>query len=190
MNSSSNSDIKRKSRASIKHHRNRRNRRIRRAKERAQESGNQNRLLKDSSWGNSDSNNILNLDETAPLNSNLEQLLTPSPPPVSELDQFKSLSPNYSPISNPNLLENSPPPSPSYSTTSSVEFLQEIPNNSSLFTQADLEELPFLRLVSQFPQCTRPLPPGTYTVGPNEINLSELRSIILIAPLDYRLVVS
>lgn len=140
VNSSSNPNIRRKSRASIKHFRNRRNRRERKAKERAQGSTNQTSLINDS-LKNTLENTLTNVqNETL----NIDRLLTPFPSPISESEHLESFSPNYSPIPDPNPLESSPFASPSYSTISSIEFLEEVPLNSPPFSQPDLENFPFL----------------------------------------------
>lgn len=60
--------------------------------------------------------------------------------------------------------------------------------NSPFNSQPNFEELSFFNFVSQFPQCNRPLPPRMYTVGPNEVNFNELRTII--SRLLLRIIVS
>lgn len=183
MNSNPSPKKKRKPRAS-KHRRNRQNRRIK--KERSQTlniQNSENGVLNNSSGKTSNSQplNILNLNNLANENStynfNFEQGSTLSTPlSSSELDQIRSTSSRSDPISQ----ENSRPPFPSHSTSSSMEFIEGLPINSP--HSAHFKNPSFLNFVSQFPQSYGPISPETYTIGPYEFNLDELKSIISKAP--------
>jgi len=92
-----------------------------------------------------------------------------------------SLSPpSYSPI-------HSPRPSSPTNSTSSVEFIDEfyIPSpRPRHYYHYDPHE-PIDTLITQFPQHTDPLPPGAYTIGPDDFDLAEIREIIATQPPDY-----
>jgi len=96
---------------------------------------------------------------------------TPPPTPLFS-------PPSYSPISSPE-----PPPrpiSPSNSTTSSVEFIEEIhnppppPNHYYYYDPHQSLDI----LISQFPQRVTPLPPDSYFIGPDNLDLTEIRTAI------------
>lgn len=181
MNSNPSPKKKRKPRAS-KHRRNRQNRRIKKERSQALNIQNsENGVLNDSSASNSQPLNSLNLNNLANENStynfNFEQGLTLSTPlSPSEPDQIRSTSSRSDPIP----LENSRPPFPSHSTFSSMEFIEGLPINSP--HSAHFKNPSFLNFVSQFPQSYGPISPETYTIGPYEFNLDELKSIISKAP--------
>jgi len=79
-----------------------------------------------------------------------------------------------------------PPPSPSYASTCSVEFLGEILASSSRLQSHDLKELPFTIIVTQFSQ-SNSLSRGT--VSPDVMGLEELRRVVSAAHPDYRVAV-
>jgi len=97
-----------------------------------------------------------------------------SPPPPS----IRSLSPpSYSPISSP---EEPPRPSSPANSTSSVEFIDEVPippSRPRYYYHYD-PYAPLDTLLLQFPQRTTLLPPGSYSIGPADFDLSEIRTII------------
>jgi len=131
----------------------------------------------------------------------------PSPPspaqissPISE-ERFPSPS-RYDPVSSPFSSPSpplsptcySPPPvspipfddfplSPSPSSTSSVEFLGEIPAPASPIHPQ--EEFPFIPIITHFPQANSPPPPGAYTVGPGPVDLDHLRRVVSTANPDH-----
>jgi len=84
--------------------------------------------------------------------------------------------PSYSPISSPE----EPPrlASPANSTTSSVEFIDEVPTpppqSRHYYHYHPHQSLD--TLILQFPQRTTPLPPDSYSIGPDDFDLSEIRS--------------
>lgn len=179
MNSNPSPKKKRKPRAS-KHRRNRQNRRIKKERSQALNIQNsENSAPNASSASNSQPLNILNLNslaenENSTYNFNFEQGSTPSTPlSPSEPDQIKSTSSRSDPIP----LENSRPPFPSYSTSSSMEFIEGLPIDSPSHS-AHFKNPSFLNFVSQFPQSYGPISPETYTIGPYEFNLDELKNVI------------
>lgn len=189
MNSNPSSEKKRKPRAS-KHRRNRQNRRIKKERSQALNIQNsENGVLNDSSASNSQPLNTLNLNglanENSTYNFNFEQdstLSTPLSP--SEPDQIKSTFSREDVDlhhSDPIPQENSRPLLPSYSTSSSMEFIEGLPINSPPHS-AHFKNPSFLNFVSQFPQSYGPISPETYTIGPYEFNLDELKNIISKAP--------
>jgi len=105
----------------------------------------------------------------------LTQRIFPDSPPPS----IRSFSPpSYSPISSPE-----PPPrpiSPSNSTTSSVEFIEEIyvplPRPNRYYYYDPHQSLD--TLITQFPQRVTPLPPDSYSIGPDNFDLAEIRTAI------------
>jgi len=91
-----------------------------------------------------------------------------------------SLSPpSYSPIQ-------SPRPSSPTNSTSSVEFLDEIqippPHPRQYYHYHPHESID--TLITQFPQHFDPLPPGAYTIGPDNFDLTEIREVIATQPPD------
>jgi len=81
--------------------------------------------------------------------------------------------PSYSPICSPR------PTSPANST-SSVEFVDELhipPPRPRHYYYYDPNES-IETLITQFPQRTVPLPSGSYTIGPDDFELTEIREII------------
>jgi len=87
-------------------------------------------------------------------------------------------SPSYSPISSPE----EPPrsASPSNSTTSSVEFIEEIhipPPHPKHYYNYDPHQ-PLDTLIRQIPQRVTSFPPDSYFIGPDNFDLSEIRTII------------
>jgi len=97
---------------------------------------------------------------------------SPSPPP--SVPSFSP--PSYSPISSP---EPPRPISPANST-SSVEFIDEIriPSPRPRHYYHYDPHQPLDSLILQFPQRSTPLPPGSYSIGPDDFDLSEIRSVI------------
>jgi len=85
--------------------------------------------------------------------------------------------PSYSPISSPEELPR--PTSPANSTTSSVVFIDEVPipppQPRHYYYDSDQS---LDNLILQFPQRTTPLPPGSYSIGPDNFDLFEIRSTI------------
>jgi len=85
-----------------------------------------------------------------------------------------SITPPYSPVQSPR------PTSPTNSTTSSVEFIDEIhippPRPPQYYHYDPYESLEIL--ITQFPQCTDPLPSRSYTNGPDDFDLIKIRQII------------
>jgi len=128
----------------------------------------------------------------------------PIPSPISE-ERFPSPS-RYDPVSSPfsspipasplSPTSYSPPPiappaspdvsplSPS-SSTSSVEFLGEIPAAPSSLYSHDFEESPFISIVTHFPQADNPPPPGAYTIGPGAVDLGHLKRVVSTAHPDH-----
>jgi len=107
--------------------------------------------------------------------SALTQRIFPDSPPPS----IRSFSPpSYSSISSPELP--SRPVSPLNSTTSSVEFIEEIyippprPNHYYYYNPHQSLDT----LISQFPQRVNPLPPDSYSIGPDNFDLAEIRTAI------------
>jgi len=104
----------------------------------------------------------------------LTQRIFPDSPPPS----YRSFSPpSYSPVSSPE-----PPPRPNSpaDSTSSVEFVEEIhvpPPRPKYYYHYDPHQ-PIETLITQFNQHTDPLPSGSYTIGPDQFDLSELKLII------------
>jgi len=100
--------------------------------------------------------------------------LRPDTPPTTP-----SISPpSYSPV---HLPEDSPrPTSPANSTTSSVEFVDEIlippPRPRHYYNYDPHQSID--TLIHQFPQRTVPLPPGSYSIGPDNFDLAEIRHVI------------
>jgi len=92
-----------------------------------------------------------------------------TPPPTPSLSP-----PSYSPIQSPR------PTSPTNSTTSSVEFIEEIynppppPNHYYYYDPHQSLDI----LISQFPQRVTPLPPNSYFIGPDNFDLAEIRTAI------------
>jgi len=132
---------------------------------------------------------------------------TPSPSPVhisSPISEERFPSPSrYDPVSSPSSSPEpplsptcySPPPvspvypdvfplSPSPSSTSSVEFLGEIPAPASPLQPHD-EEFPFIPIITHFPQVDSPPPPGAYTIGPDPVDLDHLRRVVSTANPDH-----
>jgi len=107
--------------------------------------------------------------------SALTQRIFPDSPPPS----IRSFSPpSYSPISSPE--EPPRPVSPTNSTTSSVEFIEEIhipPPHARYYYYYDPHQS-LDTLIRQFPQRITPLLPNSYFVGPDSFDLSEIRTII------------
>jgi len=104
----------------------------------------------------------------------LTQRIFPDSPPPS----IRSFSPpSYSPVSSPEELPR--PPSPSNST-SSVEFIDELyipPPRPRYYYRYDPNES-LENLITQFPQRVTPIPPGSYFIGPNNIDLVQVRTAI------------
>jgi len=105
----------------------------------------------------------------------LTQRIFPDSPPPS----IRSFSPpSYSPISSPE----QPPrlPSPANSTTSSVEFIEEIqippPHPKHYYYYDPHQSLDIL--IQQFPPRVTPLPPDSYSIGPDNVDLGEIRTIV------------
>jgi len=120
------------------------------------------------------------VEPDSPHSALTSRIFPDSPPPSIRSFFPPSYSPihppSYSPIHSPE--EPPPPSSPANSTTSSVEFIDEIPippprpryyyyynPHQSLDT-----------LILQFPQLTTPLSPGSYSIRPDD--LFEIRSTI------------
>jgi len=113
-------------------------------------------------------------DPDSPHSALTQRIFPDSPPP-----SIRSLSPpSYSPISSP---EPSPrPPSPTGST-SSVEFIDEVPippPRPRYYYHYDPNQ-PLDILILQFPPRTSPVPPGSYTIGPDHFDLNEIRQVIV-----------
>jgi len=70
-------------------------------------------------------------------------------------------------------------------STSSVEFLGEIPALSSPLQSHDFEELPFIPIITHFSQHSDPPPPGAYTIGPDAVDLEDLKRVISTANPDH-----
>jgi len=82
--------------------------------------------------------------------------------------------PSYSPVHSPR------PISPTNSTSSSVEFIEEVyipPSRPRHYYHYDPYE-PLEILITQFPRRTDPLPSGSYTIGPDDFDLVEIGQII------------
>jgi len=99
--------------------------------------------------------------------------------PDSLPPSIRSFSPpSYSLISSPE--EPSRPISPANSTTSSVEFIDEVPipppQPRHYYYYYDPQSLD--NLILQFFQRTTPLPPASYSIGSDDFDLSEIRSAI------------
>jgi len=101
---------------------------------------------------------------------------------------------NASPLSflwSLSILDHNPRASPRYrkpgfispSSTSSVEFLGEIPAPSSPLQSHDFEDLPFI--TTHFPQVSSLPPPGTYMISPVVMDLEDLRRVVSTAHSDY-----
>jgi len=94
------------------------------------------------------------------------------PPPSTPFISPPSYSPVYSP--RPTSLANS--------TTSSVEFIDEIlippPRLRQYYHYDPYQSLE--TLITQFPQRTDPLHSGSYTIGPDDFDLTEIRQVIVI----------
>jgi len=107
--------------------------------------------------------------------SALTQRIFPDSPPPS----IRSPSPpSYSPISSPE--EPPRPASPANSTTSSVEFVEEVhipPPRPRHYYHYHPHE-PLDSLIQQFPLRTTPLPPDFYSIGPDDLDLHEIRTVI------------
>jgi len=107
--------------------------------------------------------------------SALTQRIFPDSPPSS----IRSFSPpSYSPVSSPE--EPPRPTSPTNSTASSVEFIEEIhipPPHPRYYYNYDPHQ-PLDILLQQFPQRVTPLPPDSYFIGPDNFDLSEIRTTI------------
>jgi len=103
-----------------------------------------------------------------------QRILPDSPPP-----SIRSFSPpSYSPVSSPE--EPLRPVSPTNSTTSSVEFIEEIhipPPHPQYYYNYDPHQ-PLDTLLQQFPQRATPLPPDSYSIGPDDFDLTEIRHVI------------
>jgi len=148
---------------------------------------------------NSSSNSLAASEPAAPPPQSVPQLDTPSSPalevpaspPFREPDsphsaltirvrpdtppRTPSISPpSYSPVYSPR------PPSPANSTTSSVEFIEEIytppPRPRQYYRYDPYESLE--SLITQFPPRTTPLASGSFTIGPDNIDLTEVRRVI------------
>jgi len=95
-----------------------------------------------------------------------------SPPPF-----IRSFSPpSYSPISSP---EELPRPTFPANSTSSMEFIDKVsihPPQPKHYYYYDPDQS-LDNLILQFPQCT--IPPVSYSIGPDDFDLSEIRSTIL-----------
>jgi len=102
--------------------------------------------------------------------------LSPDSPPPPSIRSFSP--PSYSPISSP---DQSPrPSSPADSTTSSVEFIEELhipPPRPRRYYNYNPHQ-PLDVQILQFPLRTTPLLPGSYFIGPAGFDLSEIRTII------------
>jgi len=113
------------------------------------------------------------IEPDSPHSAITTRIFPDSPPP-----SIRSFSPpSYSPISSP---EPSRPISPANSTTSSVEFIDEVPippPQPRHYYYYDPHEA-IDNLIRQFPQHFTPLPPGSYSIGPDDLDLSEIRSVI------------
>jgi len=105
----------------------------------------------------------------------LTQRIFPDSPPPS----IRSFSPpSYSPISSPE--EPPRPASPANSTSSSVEFIEELqipPPRPRRYYNYNPHQ-PIDVQILQFPLRTTPLLPGSYFIGPAGFDLSEIRTII------------
>jgi len=127
--------------------------------------------------------NLLSSDPESPPSPHLSPLREPdSPHSVLTLrvrpdtpPRTPSISPpSYSPVHSPR------PTSPASSTTSSVEFVEEIlvpPPRPRHYYQYDPYQS-LESLITQFPPHTDPLPSGLYTIGPDNFDLNEVREII------------
>jgi len=114
------------------------------------------------------------IEPDSPHSAITSRIFPDSPPP-----SIRSFSPpSYSPISSPE--EPPRPASPANSTTSSVEFIDEVPippPRPTRYYHYDPHES-LDTLILQFPQRSAPLPPGSYTIGPDQFDLSEIRTTI------------
>jgi len=112
---------------------------------------------------------------TATDNNNSDPRISiPSPSPSTRSPS----PPSYSPISSPE--EPPRPASPANSTASSVEFIEEVyipPPLPRRYYNYDPHQ-PLDTLIQQFPQRDTPLPPDSYFIGPDNFDLSEIRTII------------
>jgi len=110
-------------------------------------------------------------DPNFPHSALISRIFPDSPPP--SIRSF--FPPSYSPISSP------PRPTlPANSTTSSVEFIDEVPippPRPKYYYYYDPHQ-PLDTLIFQFSQRTTPLPPSSYSIGPDDFNLSKIRSTI------------
>jgi len=104
----------------------------------------------------------------------ISRIFPDSPPP-----SIRSFSPpSYSPISSPE--EPPRPTSPVNSTTSSVEFIDEIPIPLPQPRHYDYydPDQSLDNLILQFPQRNTPHPPSSYSIGSDDFDLFEIRSTI------------
>jgi len=105
-----------------------------------------------------------------------------TPPSISITPSISppSYSPVYSPPTRPNF--------PTNSTTSSIEFIDEIhipPPRLKYYHYDPYESLE--TLITQFPQRTDPLPSGLYIIGPDDFDLTEIKQVIATQDPDSRL---
>jgi len=112
------------------------------------------------------------IESDSPHSAITSRIFPDSPPP-----SVRSFSPPfYSPISSP---EPPRPISPANST-SSVEFIDEIrilsPRPRHYYYYDPHQSLD--NLILQFLQRTTPLPPDSYSIGPDDFDLSEIKSAI------------
>jgi len=68
-------------------------------------------------------------------------------------------------------------------------LLGEIPAPSSPLQFHDFEELPFISIATHFPQSTSHPPPGAYIVGPDIVDLKDLRRVISTADPNHGILV-
>jgi len=113
-------------------------------------------------------------------------LRSPTPPLVEPDSPYSALTsrifpdspPSYSSISSPK--EPPRPISPANFTTSSVEFIVEVPippPQPRHYYYYDPDQ-PLDNLILQFPQRTTPLPPGSYSIGHDDFDLFEIKFTI------------
>lgn len=109
---------------------------------------------------------------------------TPSPALVSNPPDLVTspASPDfeiiYSDITESAFSEQSRPPSPTNSTVSSVEFIDELPPPPPKFYYDFGHHTNLESLMSQFLQRTAPLPEDSFTIGPHDFDLEEIRSMV------------